>query len=95
MLSHIRIGPDRAYHLHFTLPQLLLLLQLLQLRLRNGIEKESISFCIWSLSFEILKFHALIRIGPDRAYPLHFTLLQLLLLQLLCVCKIDGGYYKI
>ncbi len=26
-----------------------------------------------------------IRIGPDRAYPLHFTPSQLLLLQLLCV----------
>ncbi len=42
----IRIGPDRAYPLHFTLPQLLQLLPFL--------------FCIWALSFEIIKLQPLI-----------------------------------
>ncbi len=53
VLQLIRIGPDRAYPLHFTHPQLLLLLPVLPLR--NVIRKESVLFCIWALSFEIIK----------------------------------------
>ncbi len=67
IIFEIRIGPDRAYPLHFTRPQLLLLLLLPVLLLpllcvceqkwwEDGIE--SVSFCFWALSFEIIKFHA-------------------------------------
>ncbi len=46
------------------------------------------------LDFPFHVILSLIRIGPDRAYPLHFTRPQLLLpvlpvlLPLLCVCEI-------
>ena len=55
----IRIGHDRAYPLHFTLPQLpQLLLQLLLQMMEDRMEYVSFSF--WALSFEIIKFQPLI-----------------------------------
>ena len=59
----IRKWSDRAYPLHFTPPQLrlpVLLLLPLVLHFRNGIRKESVSFCIWAPSFEIIKCQPLI-----------------------------------
>ena len=48
----VRIGPDRAYPLHFTHPQLLLLLLLLPVL--------PLLYCTWALSFEIIEFQPLI-----------------------------------
>ncbi len=80
----IRIGPDRAYPLHFTRPQLLLLLPVLLPVLLPLLTFEEFFFAI-RCSFLQLNCHriTLIRIGPDRAYPLYFTHPQLLLLPLL------------
>ncbi len=58
-MQFVRIGPDRAYPLHFTPPQLLQLLQLLCVLL----QLLCVSFCFWALYFEIIKFQPLIYIG--------------------------------
>ncbi len=54
-VTNIRIGPDRAYPLHFTHPQLLLLLPLL---LKLGWNLALLVF--WALSFEMITFQPLI-----------------------------------
>ncbi len=56
-LSAIRIGPDRAYPLHFTRPQLLLLLPVL-LPVKLGWNLFLLVF--WALSFEMIAFQPLI-----------------------------------
>ncbi len=44
------------------------------------------------LFWKCRELRSLIWIGPDRAYPLHFTLPQLLLLQLLCIIETGFGW---
>ncbi len=58
----IRIGPDGAYPLHFTLPQLLQLLCVFETGGQKWWENEMeyVSFCFWVISFEIIKFQPLI-----------------------------------
>ncbi len=57
--AQIRIGPDRAYPLHFTHPQLLLLPVLLPV-LKLGWNLFLLVF--WALSFEMITFQPLIDI---------------------------------
>ena len=72
MIYFIRIGPDKAYPLHFTHPQLLLLLPLLpllcvcemflSLLCISGMELGWNLFLLvfWALSFEMITFQPLI-----------------------------------
>ncbi len=63
----IRIGPDRAYPLHFTLSQLLL--QLLTFSGRKlGCNLFLLVF--WALSFEMITFQPLVSFGSGNVYSI-------------------------